>query len=498
MSNAELRIQALHRAAGSVPKQSPSRGQSRVSAAAGRRRTVIAWLFCGDVLSGVVAITAATFCVAKVSSAAHWLPQPVFALPAFLIGLYWVVGLYRDRGARRSLVERFRLRANAVLLFAFAGMLLFPREDFVSGTIIVWVSAALALVLGLWIEHAISAHLIHRGLWIARAAILGDTANARALARRLQTNPEWGLVPVGILDDGRSPTAISSSDTPTVDPELPVFSLMNTNSLSSIEVLIVPDVQTLPNDSVALYGLGIEQVLVMAETANFPTFGMQIRHFDGCIAFEMGGAPCTPSPTIKRLVDLALVFPLAPLVAFLVCILAVAVKIADPGPAFYRQKRVGRGGRSIEILKLRTMYRDAELRLQQLLDADPVARAQWDRHFKLSQDPRILPRIGTFLRRTSLDELPQIWNVIRGDMSLVGPRPFPAYHMDAFDPEFRALRLSVQPGLTGVWQISARSEGNLSVQRAQDCFYIRHRSLWLDLYVLMATLPAVFIGRGAK
>ena len=102
------------------------------------------------------------------------------------------------------------------------------------------------------------------------------------------------------------------------------------------------------------------------------------------------------------------------------------------------------------------------------------------------------------MRHTSFDELPQLWNVIRGDMSLVGPRPFPAYHMNSFDYEFRIIRVSVQPGMTGMWQVSSRSNGDLQVQKAQDLFYIRNWSIWLDIYILLQTVIVVLNGRGAK
>ena len=178
--------------------------------------------------------------------------------------------------------------------------------------------------------------------------------------------------------------------------------------------------------------------------------------------------------------------------------LAICIKLIDRGPAFYRQERVGLNGKPFKIIKLRTMRTNAAELLDDYLESNPEEREEWLRHFKLRSDPRIIPRIGLFLRKYSLDELPQLWNVLRGDMSLVGPRPFPAYHLASFDADFRALRECVRPGITGLWQVEVRSDGDLLLQKELDSRYILKQSLWTDLDLLFRTVWVVFSARGAR
>ena len=200
---------------------------------------------------------------------------------------------------------------------------------------------------------------------------------------------------------------------------------------------------------------------------------------------------------LKRFVDLVLAIPL--LIASIPVMLAaiLAVRLVDRGPMFFGHSREGLGGKTFRMWKIRTMTRDAEALLAEYLARNPQAREEWEARMKLSDDPRVVPVVGKFLRRFSVDELPQLWNVIRGDMSLVGPRPFPDYHNEKFPEGFRYLRREVLTGVTGYWQITTRSNGDLEKQVVADSYYIHNWSLWLDLWILHRTVGAVLSGEGA-
>jgi exopolysaccharide production protein ExoY len=211
---------------------------------------------------------------------------------------------------------------------------------------------------------------------------------------------------------------------------------------------------------------------------------------------EIGSALHVVRAAAKRAIDVLGAMTL--LVLLLpVCALVVLLIRADGGPAFFSHPRIGRAGRTFGCLKFRTMVPDAEHRLSELLQTDPEARAEWEATRKLRRDPRVT-RIGRFLRSTSLDEIPQLLNVVRGEMSLVGPRPVTRSELDdLYGRAAASLYVTVRPGMTGPWQVSGRSESSYDRRIALDVAYVRKPSLCADLLILLRTVRVVLLRHGA-
>lgn len=215
------------------------------------------------------------------------------------------------------------------------------------------------------------------------------------------------------------------------------------------------------------------------------------------------GSPATFSTTasprqtdgLTRILDVLgvcfLLISFAPLMA----LVALSIYVSDPGPVIFRQKRIGRDGKLFTCLKFRTMANDAEERLDSLLRSDPEARAEWERDHKLRNDPRIVG-VGKFLRKSSLDELPQLFNVLRGDMSLVGPRPIVPDEARRYGRYLNDY-CQVRPGLTGLWQISGRNDVSYRRRVAFDVLYVRHASASFDVKILLFTVPCVLLSKGS-
>jgi lipopolysaccharide/colanic/teichoic acid biosynthesis glycosyltransferase len=307
-------------------------------------------------------------------------------------------------------------------------------------------------------------------------------------------DPKLGLKPVAFLDDRPVKWHTSVEGVPVAGP---LSRARDFEDRAEVAIVAVKDLKSAYNDAF-LQDLQYPRVIVVPELATLTSLWVTARDLNGCLGLEIKkNLLIRRNTALKRLMDQSLAFPLFLLSLPILAIAAVWIKIASPGPAFYRQTREGFEGRPLQVWKLRTMHLDAERLIDEWLAAHPDDRVTWSRYFKLPHDPRVLPMIGRLLRRTSLDELPQLWSVLKGEMSLVGPRPFPNYHLQHFSADFRRLRTRVLPGLTGLCQISARGDGDVEVQETLDTYYIRNWSPWLDLYILARTVAAVLLARGA-
>jgi exopolysaccharide production protein ExoY len=199
---------------------------------------------------------------------------------------------------------------------------------------------------------------------------------------------------------------------------------------------------------------------------------------------------------IKRIFDI--LFSFLALLFFLPLgiTIGIAIKLSSPGPLFHKCQRVGKGGKLIECWKFRTMCLGADQKLQKMLQDSPSMKQEWDLYFKLKNDPRI-SGIGRILRKTSLDELPQFWNVLKGDLSVVGPRPVTQEEVEKYFRDKAAKILSVRPGLTGIWQTSGRNLLTFDERIQMEEYYVDQQSLLLDLAIIFKTIPHLFLAKGA-
>uniref|UniRef100_UPI001300AB65 sugar transferase n=1 Tax=Oceanicella sp. SM1341 TaxID=1548889 RepID=UPI001300AB65 len=383
---------------------------------------------------------------------------------AALAGLA-AAGLYP--GMRLEPAELLRRRtlalaAAAALAGATAALVLHnPRAAGVA-----LIMLALALPLQLLLRELLLRGLHALGLWAVEAEFLGPPERAAAAGAEFARNWRLGLVP------GRAGTARVAV--------LVGAGLPEAGRLAGLRARY--DELFLPADRVGLKGAGLLPVDMAGAS------GLRLRP---------PAADARGPGALARLRDIAVAGPALVLLAPLLLVAAALVWRADPGPVLFRQERAGLHGRPVRIWKLRTMYRDADRMLAALLDRDPGARREWEAHFKLRDDPRLLPGIGRLFRATSLDELPQLVNVLAGEMTLVGPRPFPEYHLEAMPRAVRAKRATVVPGLTGLWQVSERAEADAARQQELDAHYIDTRTAWSDVVILFRTVRAVLGGTGA-
>ena len=238
-------------------------------------------------------------------------------------------------------------------------------------------------------------------------------------------------------------------------------------------------------------------IIYLPAARAFPIFGARAVSFDGIGGLEMvNQGRMRVKRFQKRVIDglLALIAFVVFLPAFVV--IPILIKLTSRGPVFYRHRRLGRNGREFYIWKFRSMYIDADRRLSEILAGNPAAAKEWESSFKLSRDPRVTP-FGRLLRKTSLDELPQLFNVFTGDMALIGPRPIVDDEVRQYGNAYRVFS-SVRPGITGLWQVSGRSDTGYDRRVALDTYYVLNWSLWLDLWVLLRTIFAVLFMRGAR
>jgi Undecaprenyl-phosphate galactose phosphotransferase WbaP len=363
----------------------------------------------------------------------------------------------------------------------------------------------LSIVTILLMRWSVRIFATHTGIWGEPVVILARGSQIDYLTRYFSTRGRLGFIPVIAVTDSAGKKA-NTNPVSVID----LHRLITDYPIKHVETILIDASffgRNLTNNSYKKLNQMFKHVIFVSDMSWLEGASLAVRDFEGLTGIEAHKDRLNPPSSIfKRGMDiLGSIFGVLLLSPFLVLI-SILIKLDSPGPVIYSQERItidrrkkkrpGKHQHKVYIYKFRTMRLNAEQALAEYLANNPKAQQEWDQNQKLYNDPRIT-RVGKWLRKFSIDEIPQVINVFKGEMSLVGPRPLPSYHHELLSSDGNKVRDSVRPGLTGLWQISGRSNvGTVEMERL-DSFYVHNWSPWLDIYIILRTIWVVLSRDGA-
>jgi Undecaprenyl-phosphate galactose phosphotransferase WbaP len=422
----------------------------------------------------------------------YWRLWPLLGLfPA----AYALFGLYP--GVVLSPVAELRTSSYATtLVFLVLGALTFLLRNPSAYSRLAFFGAwAACLAVVPLLRSVTRAAVAYQPWWGYPVVVLGASGPGEAILRKLARHPEIGLRPVAVFDDNvPRGTVVHGIAVRGPISSAPAFAknARITRAIVALQDVAMPDLVALLDTHAQTFS----RVFVVPKLHGLSSIGVETRDLSRVLALEMRKNLLMAGPrNAKRLLDLVFSLLLLVCLAPLLGLIALLIRLETPGKVLYRQSRVGLDSDKFRVWKFRSMHRNSDTMLANYLAKNPEAAEEWRRGHKLKNDPRVT-RLGRILRKTSLDELPQLLNVVRGEMSLVGPRPIVDSEIQRYGSSF-ALYRQVIPGLTGLWQVSGRNERSYDERVELDTYYVRNWSPWLDIYLLARTVKVVVTGYGA-
>lgn len=413
---------------------------------------------------------------------------------AILLIAFWAQGLYPGVLFHPA-DEMRRIYTSISIVFLGVASTTFSWRSAESYSIrmllLAWLTAPPAVLLARYLTRR---HCAAKSWWGVATVVLGSGPTAQKVLNTLKDGT-LGVRVTGVLTSERmlswsfnSPFAVADSWNHCMGSE---------SRRARYAIVAMPERLAVElRHAIQYYTKGFSHVILIPEFSGLGSLGLSALDIGGAFGVEMPQRLFhRSSAAFKRVMDLVLAGLGILLISPLLLFIAVAIRAVSKGPILYRHVRVGRNGQSINALKFRTMVMNADAILKDHFAGNPEAQIEWRRTHKLKNDPRVIP-MGKWLRRFSLDELPQLWNVIRGDMSLVGPRPIVKSEIEKYGRGYE-LYTRVRPGITGLWQVSGRNNTTYEERVSFDEYYVRNWSGWLDAYLLVRTIKAVMTADGA-